>query len=211
VAIGDAAAAAGLATYASTQDRRLGYQNDNQRGDELAAALTRIKALEAQTIGVPKFSVAKSSAGQSLQAGNPTFFTSAAFASPVLNKGGWGWSGGVLTVPRTGVYTVVATMKLQPTDYYRQYCGITQNVSNPDSLTAGAFVARSIEYPGDRASNQSSSVGPSSTATRLLVRLNQGDQLRMVGFQDNYGANTVGVDDGATSLTFEVLWQDAAV
>ncbi|PYY57778.1 hypothetical protein DEJ17_09770 [Curtobacterium sp. MCSS17_011] len=208
MAIGDAAAAAGLATYTSTQDRRLGYQNDNQRGDELAAALARIKTLEAQTIGVPKFSVAKSSAGQSLQAGNPTFFTSAAFASPVLNKGGWTWSGGVLTVPRTGVYTVVTTMKLQATDYYRQYCGITQNVSDPANLTAGAFITRSTEYPGDRASNQSSSVSPSSTAMRLAVQLNEGDKLRMAGFQDNYGANTVGVDDGATSLTFEVVWLD---
>ena len=36
MAIGDKAAAKGLATYPSTQDKRLGYQNDNQRGDELA-------------------------------------------------------------------------------------------------------------------------------------------------------------------------------
>lgn len=40
MANGDAAAAAGLATFASTQDIRLGYDNDNIRGDELAAHLT---------------------------------------------------------------------------------------------------------------------------------------------------------------------------
>lgn len=36
MAIGDAAAAAGFEVYSDTQDRRLGYENDNQRGDELA-------------------------------------------------------------------------------------------------------------------------------------------------------------------------------
>jgi hypothetical protein len=40
MANGDAAAAAGLATFAPTQDIRMGYDNDNIRGDELAAHLT---------------------------------------------------------------------------------------------------------------------------------------------------------------------------
>lgn len=40
MANGDAAAAAGLATFAATQDIRLGYDNDNIRGDELAQHLT---------------------------------------------------------------------------------------------------------------------------------------------------------------------------
>lgn len=45
MAIGDKAAAKGLAVYAPTQDRRLGYQNDNQRGDELADEIdARVKA-----------------------------------------------------------------------------------------------------------------------------------------------------------------------
>jgi hypothetical protein len=40
MANGDAAAAAGLAVFASTQDIRQGYDNDNIRGDELAQHLT---------------------------------------------------------------------------------------------------------------------------------------------------------------------------
>lgn len=40
MANGDAAAAAGLATFPATQDIRLGYDNDNIRGDELAAHIT---------------------------------------------------------------------------------------------------------------------------------------------------------------------------
>jgi hypothetical protein len=46
MAIGDEARAAGLADFPSSQDRRLGWQNDMQRGDELARAMTRIKTLE---------------------------------------------------------------------------------------------------------------------------------------------------------------------
>lgn len=36
MAIGDKAAAKGLQVFPGTQDRRLGYQNDNQRGDDIA-------------------------------------------------------------------------------------------------------------------------------------------------------------------------------
>lgn len=127
---------------------------------------------------------------------------------PIINKGGWGWTGGALTVPKAGVYTVMASLKLEPTDYYNQYVGVMRNVPDPDNLTAGAFIARSVVYPGDRASNRSDSVGPSMTATRLLVALNAGDILRVAAFQSNYGQNTVNIDEGATSLTFEVIWSD---
>ena len=40
MATGDAAAAAGLAVFPPTQDLRLGYDNDNKRGDELANHMT---------------------------------------------------------------------------------------------------------------------------------------------------------------------------
>jgi phosphotransferase system HPr-like phosphotransfer protein len=40
MANGDKAAAAGLAVFAATDDRRLGYDNDNVRGDELATHMT---------------------------------------------------------------------------------------------------------------------------------------------------------------------------
>jgi hypothetical protein len=42
MANGDAAAAAGLAVFASTQDRRQGYDNDNIRGDEIAAVIAQL-------------------------------------------------------------------------------------------------------------------------------------------------------------------------
>lgn len=40
MAVGDKAAAAGLAVFAATDDRRDGWQNDNVRGDELAEHMT---------------------------------------------------------------------------------------------------------------------------------------------------------------------------
>jgi hypothetical protein len=44
MAIGDAAAAAGLIVYPGTQDARLGYQNDNQRGDDIANLGTAVRS-----------------------------------------------------------------------------------------------------------------------------------------------------------------------
>lgn len=76
MATGDAAAAAGLAVFASTQDIRLGYDNDNVRGDELATHITsgthpasaitsgvladaRIPTLDAAKIGTGTFVAAR--------------------------------------------------------------------------------------------------------------------------------------------------------
>lgn len=55
MAIGDEAAAAGLAKYASSQDRRLGWENDNQRGDEIARVMGRTAALEALQVRHAEF------------------------------------------------------------------------------------------------------------------------------------------------------------
>lgn len=40
MAVGDAASAAGLSTVAPTDDRRIGYEDINRRGDELADHIT---------------------------------------------------------------------------------------------------------------------------------------------------------------------------
>lgn len=58
MAIGDAAAAAGLATFPSTQDKRLGYENDNKRGDELAAEIAN-RAAAVAALAAAKFDASK--------------------------------------------------------------------------------------------------------------------------------------------------------
>jgi hypothetical protein len=42
MAIGDIGAAHGLVIYAGTQDRRLGYQNDNQRADDIGTLMDAV-------------------------------------------------------------------------------------------------------------------------------------------------------------------------
>jgi hypothetical protein len=46
MANGDAAAAAGLLVFPDTQDLKEGYDNDNIRGDEIAAVMVRTSTLE---------------------------------------------------------------------------------------------------------------------------------------------------------------------
>lgn len=57
MAIGDAATAAGLTTWASTADPRLGYQYDNQRGDDIAAEITARTAADALAVKKVNFTV----------------------------------------------------------------------------------------------------------------------------------------------------------
>lgn len=51
MATGDAAAAAGLQVFAFSQDKRLGYVNDNQRGDEIAAEIAARAAADTALTG----------------------------------------------------------------------------------------------------------------------------------------------------------------
>lgn len=57
MAIGDAAAAKGLTVYAATQAHNLGYQNDNQRGDDIAAEIDARTAADALKLDASKIKV----------------------------------------------------------------------------------------------------------------------------------------------------------
>lgn len=54
MAVGDKAAAKGLVVYAATQDLKQGYNNDNQRGDELADEMTARAAADALKLDASK-------------------------------------------------------------------------------------------------------------------------------------------------------------
>lgn len=60
MAIGDKAAAKGLATYPETQDHSKGYENDNQRGDELADEIDARAAGDALAFPASKVIIAAS-------------------------------------------------------------------------------------------------------------------------------------------------------
>lgn len=78
MAIGDKAAAKGLAVYASTQAHSLGYENDNKRGDELADEITRAQAAEA-ALSTGKFDKSKIIISTS----TPTVVTGGVWLKPV--------------------------------------------------------------------------------------------------------------------------------
>ncbi len=85
MAIGDAAAAAGLEVFPATQDKRLGYENDNYRGDEIAAEIAaRVAAVSAEAAAriagdALKFNAAKII----ISASTPTVVTGAIWFKPV--------------------------------------------------------------------------------------------------------------------------------
>jgi hypothetical protein len=110
MANGDAAAAAGLATFAPTQDIRLGYDNDNIRGDELAAHLTngthpasaivsgvfdaaRIPNIDASKITSGTLPIANGGTGATT-AGNALTNIGAASNRTTSNNVGIGWTQG---------------------------------------------------------------------------------------------------------------------
>ncbi len=78
MAVGDKAAAKGLAVYASTQDKRLGYNNDNQRGDELADEIDARAAADT-ALSTSKFDAAKIK----IQTSTPTVVTGGIWFKPV--------------------------------------------------------------------------------------------------------------------------------
>jgi hypothetical protein len=57
MAIGDAGAAKGLTVYPSSQARSLGYQNDNQRADDIAAEIDARTAADALKLNASKVRV----------------------------------------------------------------------------------------------------------------------------------------------------------
>jgi len=79
MANGDAAAAAGLRVWASTQDIRQGYDNDNVLGDEIAAVMARAKVLETYMAG-PTVVQSAAATGATIGAGGGTLGVTAGLA-----------------------------------------------------------------------------------------------------------------------------------
>lgn len=200
MAVGDAAGAAGLKTYS---DSLLVTDIDvalNQRGDDIAADRTRLKTLEAQTIGVPLFVVKRSSNGQQIAAEAWRQLTAGAWGSPVKNVGGFGWSGGVLTVPKAGVYDVRGHVMFRNDDYRTAALNITRNSTTPDSAASVVGNETTVESPEFDSSLQ---LGVSAST---FVPMNAGDLLRFYVLQRNRGGGTLNIGDRPFDLTFDVMW-----
>ncbi|MCS0491193.1 hypothetical protein [Curtobacterium flaccumfaciens] len=201
MATGDAAGAAGLVVYDDTLNVRDIDTALNQRGDELAAVMGRTKKVES-LVGTPKFIVNRSSAGQNIQGNTWTQLTAPAFATPMKRVGGFEWSGGVLRIPRAGIYQVAAHVFFRSDDYAGAELQITRNSTDVD--TTATITGDGISIP---APDAGSTVNLGLTASRL-VSLNANDALRLFVRQSNRGQNTVNVGSFAFDLTFDVVWVD---
>lgn len=203
MAIGDAAGAKGLKVYSASDLVNLGYQQNNQRGDEIAAVMTRADKLEAQSIGVPKFMVKRSSNGQNIPAESWTLLAGGAWGTPVKTVGGFTWSSGILTVPRAGVYDVRGHVMFRNDDYRTVALNITRNSTTPDSAASIAGNETTVQSP-----DINSSLQLGVTAAEY-VPLNANDKLRFYVLQRNRGAETQNIGNRTFDLSFNAVWVDS--
>jgi hypothetical protein len=191
VATGDAAAGKGLKTYTDSLLVKDVDEGLNQRGDDIAATMTRLDTVEG-AVNQPIFSVFRGT--QSQPVGSAVWSTiGGAFAQPTLNDGFTEWNGSTLTVAKAGVYRIVGHVQFVG-EYQTVGVQIVRNTTNPDTTNTLA----KGEISG----------GPSADANGLR-RLVAGDTLRFLVFQVNAGAGAAGIKQigpGQYDLTWSVEW-----
>jgi hypothetical protein len=159
MAIGDKAAAKGLAVYTDAQDRRKGWENDNQRGDDIADVIDRVAKLEA---GAAKF-LALGRVNK--QVNSVTIMDN--YASPLQNQGFTSWSGSLLTIKTPGDYMVV------------------HSAGSAGGLTGGQTF---ITINGDAAANRFAfQDGPKNMTSVYVGTFKAGDTIRPYVYADATG------------------------
>jgi hypothetical protein len=189
MAIGDLAASKGLATYTSAQASSLGYQNDNQRGDDVAATMIRLDTVEA-AVNQPIASIKRGTPVANIGANTWTLATQAFQANADIISGfTWNNVQGTLTVSKAGYYRIGASVFFN-TLYQDVGLAVLRNSTDPATgiITANFAVDRSVAATG-------------------LIRLAAGDVIRLYIIQrNNSGAvNQIGQDPHNMTLTAEWL------
>jgi len=136
------------------------------------------------------------------EARGSTQMTSGAWASPVKSVGGFTWSGGVLTVPRAGIYQINAVAHFYADDFHATSIQVTRN-----SAVADAGVVAKAEWW--QAPTNGTPVNPSVQATDLAYALNTGDLLRVFVLHRNVNGNRRNTGGGAHDLALQVVWTDS--
>jgi hypothetical protein len=177
MAVGDAAAAAGLKVFPSSQDRRLGYENDNYRGDELAALMARVAKFEAKNTNF----FTRGATALSIPANTPTRVTN--LGTPLRNTGirSFDRTTGLVTMDHDGDYQLVFAM------------------GSAGGLQGGqAFFA----INGDASSNYAGfQDGPANATSVYITPLRAGDTFRPMIYATAAGS----VDASRTSLSIKEL------
>lgn len=197
MANGDKAAAVGWTTYAQTQDRRLGYDNDNYVLDRVAEQFVTLRDTVLPAINQPMFAVRRGTAIYNLAGGEWTPITSSPFAEPTINTGfgtatSNGWRAGELIIRYPGMYQVRAHLQFVDANYNRLALEIVKNTS---SAGTNNTLARNVTGGGGL-----------SVDVLDTVRLVAGDVVRLLGYQRETGGASHGVDTGPADISFGVEW-----
>ncbi|ROS57196.1 hypothetical protein [Frigoribacterium sp. PhB118] len=187
MAVGDAAGAKGLATYS---DSLLVKDIDtalNQRGDEIAATMTRLEKVEA-AVNQPILSVSRSTAQSTVQSGAWAMATVSLATTAELASGiTWNADSGEAKVGKAGIYRVGGSV------FYS---------TAPD--TAGIQITRNSTDSDTSATIAGNVQAGRGVSTTRLVRLAEGDVLRLFVYQQSSnGARTIATAPYNLTLTAE--------
>jgi hypothetical protein len=202
VAVGDAAGAKGLTTYSDTLLVKDIDTALNQRGDDVAATMTRLDRVELAAVGVPKFAVRRSTFSQAVGHDAWSQIIGGSLATPLINTGFTSWAQGALTVKRSGVYQIAAHVQFYGQPFRTVSVQVVKNALGVDS-SAGQIAKD--EWGGSIDGGE----GRSATATGFeVVRLVAGDVLRLHVLQRNNNAATVEAGKWSGDLTLSAVWLD---
>lgn len=206
MAVGDAAAAKGLVTVPSTEPMNNGYNRHNQRGDELAALIDRVAAVELTALNPPMFSVQRSNRAQAVGHNAWSQIVATALATPLINKGFASYSAGALTITKPGVYQVGAHVQFYGRPFRTVGVQLVKN-SYPQGATNDQRVDTLDMLAKDEWGGDGGGIVDAATATAYnLVRLAAGDVIRLFVLQRNTQSATVEAGRVPGDLTWSMVW-----
>lgn len=209
MATGDLAGSKGLATYT---DALLTAEVDtglNQRGDDIAATMIRTEALEAAALGKPMFSVQRSSIDQNVPVDGWSLMNGNAWATPLINVGFTSWSQGILTIARSGVYTVSGHVQFYGQPYQTVGVQLVKNSFPQGALTDSRVDTTDGLAKDEWGSGPNGGAVPAATATATnVVRLVAGDKVRLFVLQRNTSNANAPAGRVPFDLTMSLMWEN---
>ncbi|WIB64364.1 hypothetical protein [Curtobacterium sp. MCBD17_040] len=195
MANGDAAGAAGLPTWDENEPVNETSDKFNIVQDEIAGDRDRLDALEAAALNPPVFSAYRGAA-QNVGSGTWSVVASGSFTLEE-NHGFTSWSGGLLTIARSGLYACSAHVEFTGDDYSQVGVQLTQNTASPDTDNT---IAKG-EWAGPKSGVLNA--GPTAYGMR---RLAAGDVVRMLVLQINGNDNVWSYGTHKPDLTWTMQW-----
>lgn len=106
MANGDIASTVGWTTYAATQQRSQGYDNDNYALDRAAEQFITLRDQVLPAVNQPVFAVRRANSGRALNNTTWTQLLGAVYAAPLVADGFASWANGQLKIAKAGLYRI---------------------------------------------------------------------------------------------------------